>query len=146
VDPDTVTRLRRVIGRLARLLNDSSSSEDLSPTQASVLASVASRGPIGAAELAAIEGLNPTMLSRIVSKLDGAGLLRRFPNPTDLRAVNIEITDTGREVCRRIVEHRTQTVAKILESLPSHHTEALLTALPALEALADGLRTPPARS
>lgn len=134
-------RLRRVIGRLARLLNESSASEDLSPTQASVLAQVNGQGPLGVAELAAIEGLNPTMLSRVVSKLDAAGLLRRTPDPTDLRVVRLEITDAGRAVCRRIVKRRTETVAKILDGLPPDHTEALIVALPALEALADGLRT-----
>jgi DNA-binding MarR family transcriptional regulator len=141
VDAEAVTRLRRVIGRLARLFNASSASEDLTPTQASVLGLVAHRGPIGLAELTDIEGLNPTMLSRIVTKLDGDGLIRRLPDPTDQRAVQLEATEAGRHTHERILLARTETVAKILEGLPPEVGDALREALPALEALAEGLRT-----
>lgn len=141
MDAEAVTRLRRVIGKLARLFNASSVSEDLTPTAASVLGLVAFRGPIGSAELADLEGLNPTMLSRVVSKLDGDGLIRRLPDPADQRAVQLEATDHGREVHQRIIAARSDTVSKILADLPPDVAEALREALPALEALAEGLRT-----
>jgi DNA-binding MarR family transcriptional regulator len=141
MDAEAVTRLRRVIGKLARLFNASSVSEDLTPTQASVLGLVAFRGPIGSAELAELEGLNPTMLSRVVSKLDADGLIRRQSHPADQRVVQLEATDHGREVHQRIIAARTDTVAKILADLPPDVSEALREALPALEALAEGLRT-----
>jgi DNA-binding MarR family transcriptional regulator len=141
VDAENVTRLRRVIGRLARLLNAAPVSENLTPTQASVLGIVAHRGPIGMADLAEIEGLNPTMLSRVVAKLVDDGLVNRLPNPADQRAVQLEATDGGREVHARIIASRTATVAQILDALSPDVTEALLGALPALEALAEGLRT-----
>ncbi|MGH3763311.1 MarR family winged helix-turn-helix transcriptional regulator [Actinophytocola sp.] len=141
MDAEAVTRLRRVIGRLARLFNASSSSEGLTPTQASVLGLVAHRGPIGLAELTDLEGLNPTLLSRVVSKLDGDGLVRRQPDPADQRAVQLEATDAGHRTHARILAARTQTVAKILEDLSPDVSDTLAEALPALEALAEGLRT-----
>jgi DNA-binding MarR family transcriptional regulator len=141
VDAENVTRLRRVIGRLARLLNAAPVSENLTPTQASVLGIVAYRGPVGMTELADIEGLNPTMLSRVVAKLVDEGLVTRLPNPADQRAVQLQATDTGREVQLRIIRSRTDTVARILDGLSPDATVALLDALPALEALAEGLRT-----
>lgn len=141
MDAEAVTRLRRVIGRLARLFNASSASEDLTPTQASVLGLVTHRGPIGLAELTEIEGLNPTMLSRIVTKLDGGGLIRRLPDPADQRAVQLVATDAGRQAQERIIKARTETVVKILEGLPPEVGDALRDALPALEALAEGLRS-----
>jgi DNA-binding MarR family transcriptional regulator len=141
VDAENVTRMRRVIGRLARLLNAAPVSENLTPTQASVLALVAHRAPIGMTELAEIEGLNPTMLSRVVAKLVEDGLVRRLPSPTDQRAVQLVATDRGHEVHERIIVSRTTTVARILDGLSPDVTEALLGALPALEALAEGLRT-----
>lgn len=140
MDAEAVTRLRRVIGKLARLLNASSVGEDLTPTQASVLGLVVHRGPIGAAELTELEGLNPTMLSRVVSKLDNDGLLRRLPDPADQRAVQITATDAGRQVHQRVLAARTETVAKILDGLSPEVTDTLNEALPALEALAEGLR------
>jgi len=141
VDAENVTRMRRVIGRLARLLNAAPVSENLTPTQASVLGLVAHRGPLGMTELAEIEGLNPTMLSRVVAKLVEDGLARRLPNPADQRAVQLQATDRGLDVHERILASRTTTVARILDGLSPDVTEALLDALPALEALAEGLRT-----
>ena len=141
MDAENVTRLRRVIGRLARLLNAAPVSENLTPTQASVLGLVAHRGPIGMTELADIEGLNPTMLSRVVAKLVDDGLATRLPNPADQRAVQLQATDAGHEVHLRIIKSRTETVARILDGLSPDVTNGLLDALPALEALAEGLRT-----
>lgn len=141
MDAEDVTRLRRVIGRLARLLNAMAVSENLTPTQASVLGLVQGRGPIGMTELADIEGLNPTMLSRVVGKLVDDDLVRRRPNPADQRAVQLEATTHGREVHARIISSRTATVAKILDGVSPDVSDALLDALPALEALAEGLRT-----
>ena len=141
MDAENVTRLRRVIGRLARLLNAAPVSENLTPTQASVLGIVAHRGPIGMTEVADIEGLNPTMLSRVVAKLVDDGFLTRQPDPADQRAVQLGATDAGRDVHQRIIKSRTDTVARILDGLSPDVTEALHDALPALEALAEGLRT-----
>lgn len=141
MDAEAVTRLRRVIGRLARLFNASSSSEGLTPTQASVLGLVAHRGPVGLAELTELEGLNPTMVSRVVSRLDADGLVRRLTDPADQRVVQLEATDTGRQTHERIIAARIRTVATILDDLSPDVSAALVQALPALEALAEGLRT-----
>jgi DNA-binding MarR family transcriptional regulator len=141
VDAEDVTRMRRVIGRLARLLNAAPVSENLTPTQASVLGLVAHRAPIGMTELAELEGLNPTMLSRVVAKLADDDMVRRLTNPADQRAVQLEATTRGHDVHQRILAFRTATVAAILDGLSPDVTEALLDALPALEALAEGLRT-----
>lgn len=139
MDAERVARLRRVIGRLARQLNATSTEEGLTPTQASVLGLVALRGPLGLAELAELEGLNPTMLSRIVRKLDEAGLIRRLTDPSDLRAARVEITADGAAVAERVRAQRTQVVSECLEKLPDETSDELLRALPALESLAEEL-------
>jgi DNA-binding MarR family transcriptional regulator len=140
-DNESAARLRRVIVRLARTLNDSASAEGLSPSQASVLAVIGARGPLALAALAEFEGINPTMLSRIVTKLDGDGLIRRMPNPDDQRAALVEATEQGRETSERIRAARTAVVTKLARGLPPRTAAALLVALPALEAMA-GLTGP----
>src|SRR5262249_31815700 len=102
MDAELVVRLRGVIPRLARLLNETSTGEDLTPTQYSVLALVRIRGPIGLAELAELEGINPTMLSRIVKVLDERGVVRRLPDPKDMRAARLEATPVGEQVHDRV--------------------------------------------
>lgn len=139
MDAELVSRLRRVIGRLARQLNMTATGEGLTPTQAAVLGQVALRGPLGMAELADLEGLNPTMLSRVVRKLDDDGLIRKLPDPTDLRAVQVEITPAGSLVQDRLRELRTQVVSDCLQGLPEGTVTELVQALLAMERLADEL-------
>lgn len=141
MDAENVARLRAVIVRLARQLNASSTGEGLTPTQASVLGLVAFRGPLGLAELTDLEGLNPTMLSRVVRKLTDDGLIHRLQDPSDLRAVRVEITHEGALVHDRIRALRTQAVSECLQRLPDHTGKQLVEALPALDALAEELKS-----
>jgi DNA-binding MarR family transcriptional regulator len=141
VDAESVTRLRVAVSRVARLLNPTSTEEGLTPSQASVLGAVASRGPLSLAELTELEGLNPTMLSRIISKLDDLELIKRLQNPEDLRAARVQVTGAGASVHDRIRTQRTHVVTQSLEHLPKATVDRLLKSVPALEALVDQLRT-----
>lgn len=140
VNTEDVARLRGVIIRLARQLNATATGVGLTPTQASVLSQIAFHGQLGLAELVELEGLNPTMVSRVVRKLDEDGLIRRLPNPTDLRAARVEITPDGASVNERVRALRTEAVAECVERLPQHTAKQLLQALPAMEALAKELQ------
>jgi DNA-binding MarR family transcriptional regulator len=140
MDEDTVIRLRRVVLRLARQLNATSVGEGLTPTQASVLGSIANRGPLGLAELTEVEGLNPTMLSRVVGKLDSFGLIRRLRDPEDFRAARVEVTSEGRQAYQRIAAQRASIISECVAGLSAEQETALVAALPALENLAEGLR------
>jgi len=140
VDAESVTRLRGVIGKLARQLNAVATGAGLTPTQASVLGLVATRGELGLAELAEIEGLNPTMLSRVVGKLDELELIRRLPDPADQRAARVDVTPAGRRMHKRLSALRTDVVSRCLDALPDETVATLLAALPALEALAEELK------
>jgi DNA-binding MarR family transcriptional regulator len=140
MDADRVTRLRGVIGRMARQLNSSSTGEGLTPSQASVLGIIAFRGPISLSELADIEGLNPTMLSRVVGRLLELNLIQRIPDPADLRSASVVATEAGREVDGRVKEQRAAVVSECVDELTDEQEQALADALPALEALAEALR------
>jgi DNA-binding MarR family transcriptional regulator len=144
MDVDVAARLRGVINKLSRQFNASATGEGLTPSQASALGLIAWRGPLSLAELADIEGLNPTMVSRIIGKLDEAGLARRVQNPQDLRAGLVDITEAGTSMHERIKAERGKVVAACLDGLPEADREAIVGALPALEALAGALRSVPA--
>jgi DNA-binding MarR family transcriptional regulator len=145
MDIELVARLRAVIPRLARMLNETSTGENLTPTQYSVLALVRVRGPIGLAELTELEGLNPTMLSRVVKALDELGLIRRMPDPGDLRAAVVVATPEGEQVHDRVRNERTRVLSECLHGLPPETADTLLAAVPELEALAEALK-PPAKA
>jgi DNA-binding MarR family transcriptional regulator len=143
MDVELVSRLRGVIGRLARQLNETSTGEGLTPTQYSVLGLIRGRGPLGLAELTELEGLNPTMLSRVIRVLDEQGLIRRLPNPSDMRAARVEITPEGVRVHERVRERRTRVLSECLDQLPEETAQALLAAVPAMEALAEAVKSSP---
>ena len=141
MDSDTVIRLRRVVLKLARQLNAASREEGLTPTQASVLGITTMRGPLSLAELTELEGINPTMLSRVIGKLDEYGLLKRLRDPDDFRAARVEVTSKGRNVYERITAQRSAVISESVSGLPDGQQAALLAALAqALEGLAEDLR------
>jgi DNA-binding MarR family transcriptional regulator len=146
MDDDGAIRLRRVVGKLARQLNTSSTVAGLTPSQASVLGLIVARGPLSLSELSDLERVNPTMLSRMVSKLHGMELIDRIPDPADLRSASVVSTAEGRRIDQQIKARRAAAVSECLRLLTADQVASLTEALPALEALADvmqGLAAPP---
>jgi DNA-binding MarR family transcriptional regulator len=141
MDDDGVIRLRRVISKLARQLNASATGAGLTPSQASVLSVIVGRGPMSLAELADLEGLNPTMLSRVVSKLQSMGLIDRIPHPADLRSASVAATEPGFRIDEQVKAERSAAVSRCMQLLAADHESALTAALPALEELADAMRS-----
>jgi DNA-binding MarR family transcriptional regulator len=142
IDVDTAARLRAVIGRMSRRLRQTASgtAAGLTPTRLSVLLHVARRGPLGLSELAADEGLNPTMLSRVVADLADAGLLQRVSDKGDRRAAWVRVTPAGKRLAERMRRERTDALYVALAGLPEEDRVVVERALPALEQLAEQLR------
>jgi DNA-binding MarR family transcriptional regulator len=140
MDEDGAIRLRRVISKLARELNSSSTGAGLTPSQASVLALIAARGPLTLGELGEIEGLNPTMLSRVIGRLHEMGLIERIPDPQDLRSASVVSTPAGKRVDQEVKTQRAAAVSRCLETLPPQQVTVITEALPALEELATAMR------
>lgn len=132
-------RLRAVIGRLSRRLRGTSAGAGLTPSQTSILFTVARKGPVGLSELAELESINPTMLSRITAHLTDEGLLERTVDPADRRAARVAATAAGRRMRERIHRERTEALAAHLKELDRGERELLWRALPVLEELAERL-------
>ena len=136
---DRDSRLRAVIGRLSRRLRGTTAGAGLTPSQTSILFTVVRRGPIGLSELAELESVNPTMLSRIIVHLVEEGLLERTVDPSDRRAATVAATAAGRRLRERIHRERTEALAAHLRELDRDRRELLWRALPVLEELAERL-------
>jgi DNA-binding MarR family transcriptional regulator len=109
-------------------------------TELSVLSTMARARSLGMSELVEIEGLNPTMLSRIVGKLDSTGLLQRTQGTDDRRSVVVQITPAGAKLHSRLRRERTRLFVDRLDRLSPAQADVLLQAIPALESLADAMR------
>jgi DNA-binding MarR family transcriptional regulator len=132
--------LRTLIARLSRHLRQTRAGAGLSPTQYQVLASIVRLGPIRLSDLAVEEGLNPTMLSRIASKLESAGLVVRAPDADDGRVARLTASGDGRLLVRRVRGERTDALSRVLEQLDDGERRRLIEALPVLESVAEALR------
>ena len=142
---DEAFRLRVALARIARGVDRRVGSGDgLTRTQLSVLGTVARARTMAVSELAEIEGLNPTMLSRVVGQLEQAGLVVRRPAEQDRRVVVVGITAAGARTQERLRRERARLFAERLAELSDERVAALSAALPALEALAATLVAPQA--
>jgi len=141
VDIETAVRLRAAIGRLSRRLRPTAAGEaaGLTPTRVTVLLDVVRRGPTRLADVADAEGINPTMLSRVVADLVEAGLIERANDELDRRTVWVKTTPAGRRLAERMRRERTEAVTVALEGLTVAERQLVERALPALEALAEHL-------
>src|SRR4051795_13348460 len=92
---DLAHRLRPVLTRLARRMRQAASG-DLSPTQGAALATVDCHGPLTPSELATRERIQRPTATRVLARLEEAGLIERTADPTDRRSSLVTATDAGR--------------------------------------------------
>jgi DNA-binding MarR family transcriptional regulator len=140
MDDTTISVLRYAIAVLGRALNANAAGVGLTPTQASVLGLVAGRGPLRPGDLARLEGLNPTMLSRVVGKLVDQGLVDRRTDPDDPRAALVAVTPAGTTLHEELRSLRSITMSGYLAALADEDRERLEAAVPVLGTLADMIR------
>ena len=141
VETDVAQRLRSAVMRLSRLLRptEAGMAAELSPTRVAVLFSAVRDGPVRLSRVAADQGLNPTLLSRTVASLTEAGLVSRWPDPEDRRTAWLEPTEAGLALAQRIRRERAEKVNLALARLDADDRARIEAALPALEALAEGI-------
>jgi DNA-binding MarR family transcriptional regulator len=142
LETDTPARLRAAIGRLSRRLRptDAARAARLTPTRLAVLQTVNRHGPVRLADLAELEAINPTMLSRVISDLVDAGLLGRVSDERDRRAAWVQATRSGQRLAERMRRERTDALMLALEGLSDPDRRHVEAALPGLEAIAEQLK------
>lgn len=139
---EATDRLRTALGRLNRYLRLTHVDRDVSSSQRDVLAAIyRNKGPLRLSELAAAEGLNPTMVSRLVTQLEAARLVTRSADSTDARVVHLVLTEQGRALHEKMKSERTDALRDALERLTPSEQRQLVESLPALEAMAEALRS-----
>lgn len=129
---ELAARLRLAITRTARRLRQTAGS-DLGPSQLAALATIERHGPLAAGELAEREGIKPPTATRIVARLEEAGLVARVADPADRRSSILTITGDGRGLLRRLRARKTAYLAQRLQELPADDVEALERAADVLE-------------
>src|SRR5271156_4658011 len=131
--------LHRTLSKLFSVLRrgDTSASKvptgDLTLAQLSILITLLDRGPIRMTELAAHERVRTPTTTVAIRRLEKLGLVKRSRDPSDLRAVLVDITPKGLAVHRESLANRRAALAAMLSQLSQHELETLTKALAPLE-------------
>ena len=92
----------------------------LSAARLSALSVLVFGGPKTLGELAAAEQVRPPTMTRIVTGLEEAGLVRRAADPRDGRIARVRATPKGRRVLQGARERRIARLAERLSQLEPH--------------------------
>lgn len=135
-DRAAVSDLRGAIMRLSRRLRHQRVDESLSPTEMSVLATLARCGSATPGELARREHVQPPSMTRIVAMLESKGLVRREPHPDDRRQVVVSRTEQAAAMLAESRIKRNAWLAELAEGLTDEERAVLRQAAPVLDKLA----------
>ena len=136
---EVAARLRLAITRTARRLRQQAGT-DLSPSQASALATIERRGPLTPSELAEVERVQRPTATRIVARLEDSGLVTRAHDPSDGRVSLISASAEGRALLRRLRTRKDAYLAQRLRDLDPADAEALERAAAILERMLEDER------
>jgi DNA-binding MarR family transcriptional regulator len=131
---DVAQRFRSSLMRLARILRQDDS-DDLSPTLASILFTVAREGPLTLGDIARRERIKKPSVTAAVDKLEQMGFVGRRRDASDGRVAWVALTDAGR---RRVHARRANRTAWLASRFVDLDAKDLATLARASE-IVDGL-------
>ncbi len=134
--PADAHALARSVARLSRRLRQERRS-DLTPTQLSVLHSIAVLGSATPREVAARERVSPPSLTRTLATLVERGCVDRRPHPEDGRQQLLSLSATGAAALVAERERRDAWLHQRLQDLTDAERATLRDAAALLERLAD---------
>ncbi len=129
---DLASRLRLDISRTARRLRQEAGS-DLSPSQTAMLATIERHGPLTPSELAGRERVQRPTVTRVLARLEEAGLVERAAEPHDRRSCLVSASPAGRELLATVRARKDAFLARRIDALEPADREALERAAAILE-------------
>ena len=135
-DAAAVSALRSAVMRLSRRLKHQRVDESLSPTEMSVLGTLAGCGSATPGELARKEHVQPPSMTRIVALLEAKGLVRLEPHQEDRRQKVVSQTERAEVMLEESRRKRNAWLSELVGQLSEDEWETLRAAAPVLEKLA----------
>lgn len=137
--------LQRVLSKLFSVLRRGDTNRgaahaagaDLTLAQLSILLTLLDCGPIRMTELAAHERVRTPTTTVAIRRLEKLGLVKRSRDPSDLRAVLVEVTPRGLVQHREALDARRAFLASMLNNLTAEDRATLSAALGSLDRLGD---------
>jgi DNA-binding MarR family transcriptional regulator len=132
---ESASRLRLALMRLARRVRHEALGGDVTQSMLSALAVLDRRGPMTLGELAAAERVQPPSMTKIVARLEEAGLVVRQVDGRDRRVAWAQVTDAGHRFVERSRSRGSAYLARRLRTLSDEDRALLEAAVPVLERL-----------
>ena len=136
---DLAADLQRILAKLVIVLrrsdNQAGSRPDLTLAQLSILLTLLDSGPIRMTELAARERVRTPTTTVAIRRLEKLGLVKRSRDPSDMRAVLVEVTPEGLVQHGEALASRRAYLAAMLSRLTDEERQDLSQALKPLERL-----------
>jgi DNA-binding MarR family transcriptional regulator len=133
-DAELAARLRLAVTRLSRRLRHQGEA-GISASQLSALATVDRAGPMTLGDLAGAEQVQPPSMTRIVARLEEAGLVDRRASEQDRRVARVRVTTAGRQLLQRSRTRKDAYLARRLEILEPADRALMGEAVAVLEQL-----------
>jgi DNA-binding MarR family transcriptional regulator len=134
--------LQRVLARLITVVRrgdaGAGSRPDLTMAQVSILLTLIDSGPIRMTELAARERVRTPTTTVAIRRLEKLSLVKRSRDPSDMRAVLVEVTPEGLIQYEDALQARRAHLAELLSRLTDAERADLVRALKPLERLSSG--------
>ncbi len=110
----------------------------VSVAQCYALEALGEAGTLAMGELARLQRVSVSTMTRVVDGLVGRGLVRRWLDSEDRRVIRVRLTEQGRALLEVITGELVARERAVLELLPPEHRESLIFAL---EQFADAMQT-----
>ena len=131
-----VARLRSSFTALLRRFSISERADvqccGMTVAQAATLEALGREGPLRLGRLGKLLGIAPSTLTRNLTRLEQAGLVRRTSDEEDGRAAQVELTDKGSRARLRLEAMEDEFAQRVLDRLSPAAREAALDGLAAL--------------
>ncbi|MUL75907.1 MarR family winged helix-turn-helix transcriptional regulator [Mycolicibacterium sp. CBMA 226] len=131
-----LSKLFNVMRRRVEIPKDAEAGADLTLAQLSILLTLLDRGPIRMTELAAHERVRTPTTTVAIRRLEKLGLVKRSRDPSDLRAVLVNVTPRGLVQHREALEARRKVLVAMMAKLTPEDIDHISKALGPLEKLA----------
>lgn len=128
----SIAALTRVLEDFTRMHIRLPAGRRLSFTTLSVLHTLAGDGPKRLTELAGSEQVTQSAITQMVTKLEREGLVERHPDPSDGRAVLVQVTAAGAAIVDGRRAERVARLTDLADRLTEPERAAIALALPAL--------------
>jgi len=117
---------------MARRMRQEAGAE-LSPSQTAALATIERHGPLTPSELAQRERVQRPTVTRVLARLEEAGLVDRAADPQDRRSCLLSVSVEGRQLLETVRARKDAFLARRIDALEPAEREALERAAAIME-------------